>query len=161
MIVFGKIPGKKYIADPPPPTKKTKQTSKQLRVRFMKNMKCLEVILLTQKRKTSQIKIKCVQKTIDKSLIPLQDIQILIAQTSILLYQPLCMCHSRCQHKWICGTACTDTSASNFVAGETLYNLLKGQGVDFKPKLFTMSLANGSKLNGEVLYTELTIQVKG
>lgn len=29
MIVFGKIPGKKYIADPPPPYKKN-QTNKQI-----------------------------------------------------------------------------------------------------------------------------------
>lgn len=37
------------------------------------------------------------------------------------------------------------------------YNLLKGQGVDFKPQLTKMTLANRSKLNGEVMYNGLTI----
>lgn len=58
------------------------------------------------------------------------------------------------------GKAYTDTDVSNSIKGENLYNLLKLQVIDFKSKIITMTLANVNTVTSDILYTEVTIEVK-
>lgn len=56
---------------------------------------------------------------------------------------------------------CTNIVANYSISRVTLNNLLKCPGVYCKLRSITMSLADGSKLNGDViLYTDVTIKSK-
>ncbi|GFT70644.1 CCHC-type domain-containing protein [Nephila pilipes] len=52
----------------------------------------------------------------------------------------------------VMGTACADTDATHSIARETLYHILKKQGTTFSTGSLTMSLADGSEIEREVLW---------
>ena len=59
------------------------------------------------------------------------------------------------------GIARADTGASNTIAGEMLYHLLKGKGTKFETTVLNVTLADGIEKETEVLYTEVDINIEG
>ncbi|GFT12935.1 uncharacterized protein NPIL_519411 [Nephila pilipes] len=59
------------------------------------------------------------------------------------------------------GTACAETATIHSIAGETLYHILKKQGTTFTTGSLTMSLTDGSKIEGEVNTTCVKIRLGG
>ena len=57
--------------------------------------------------------------------------------------------------------ACADAAEMHSIAGETLYHILKKQGVIFTPSSLMMTLANASKTKREVQTTRVKICLGG
>ncbi|GFV34898.1 retrovirus-related Pol polyprotein from transposon 17.6 [Trichonephila clavipes] len=64
----------------------------------------------------------------------------------------------------ICNTeaaVCADTGATQSVAGEKLYHLLKQKGLNFEEKTMQMTLADGRTQTTEILKTSVDISIQG
>jgi hypothetical protein len=88
------------------------------------------------------------------------------AQVSCLTFQtctiqePLAML-MKIKINGMLGLACADTGASHTVAGETLYNLLREQGVNFHKVNLNVTLADGMQKFSEVYNTKIDIELMG
>lgn len=63
--------------------------------------------------------------------------------------------------KGLCGVACADTGATRSIASDTLYEILKSKGVQFRGETLTMCLADGQKNVVDALVTKIVVTIEG
>ncbi|GFV20513.1 uncharacterized protein TNCV_4142741 [Trichonephila clavipes] len=59
------------------------------------------------------------------------------------------------------GRACADTGSSHSIAGERMFQIFKDKGLLFQEATLAMSLADGQQTTGEVLTTQVMVEIEG
>ncbi|GFY51189.1 uncharacterized protein TNIN_421411 [Trichonephila inaurata madagascariensis] len=59
------------------------------------------------------------------------------------------------------GRACVDTGSSHLIAGEKMYQVFRDKGLLFQETTLAMSLADGQQTTGEVLTTQVMVEIEG
>ncbi|GFX15575.1 uncharacterized protein TNCV_3305041 [Trichonephila clavipes] len=59
------------------------------------------------------------------------------------------------------GRVCADTGSSHSIAGERMYQIFKDKGLLFQETTLAMSLADGQHTTGEVLTTQVMVEIEG
>ncbi|GFX87141.1 transposon Tf2-8 polyprotein [Trichonephila clavipes] len=57
--------------------------------------------------------------------------------------------------------ACADTGSSHSIAGERMFQIFKDKGLLFQKTTLAMSLADGQQTTGEVLTTQVMVEIEG
>ncbi|GFS74404.1 uncharacterized protein TNCV_970081 [Trichonephila clavipes] len=59
------------------------------------------------------------------------------------------------------GRVCADTGSSHSIAGERMFQIFKDKGLLFQETTLAMSLADGQQTTGEVLTTQVMVEIEG
>ncbi|GFS60261.1 uncharacterized protein TNCV_2827441 [Trichonephila clavipes] len=59
------------------------------------------------------------------------------------------------------GRVCADTESSHSIAGERMFQIFKDKGLLFQETTLAMSLADGQQTTGEVLTTQVMVEIEG
>ncbi|GFW28334.1 uncharacterized protein TNCV_4640011 [Trichonephila clavipes] len=59
------------------------------------------------------------------------------------------------------GRVCADTGSSHLISGERIFQIFKNKGLLFRETTLAMSLADGQQTTGEVLTTQVMVEIEG